>query len=439
MTPGLPTVSGLFTCLWCFLSIIQSLDSQASEGFLAGASQAEITPQEPVPMWGYGSRKDALSEGTMDPLKATAIVLQAGQEKLAIVGLDLGRSPSEESLQRIRQRILESAGIGHSMLAGSHTHHGPILEFSDQPQRGQGKFDAALRYYRQMEDAIVKAILEADKKLTPALLATGSVELEGYNRNRHSKQQPAPLDRSLSVLRLDSAATGKPIAVLVNFAAHPTSIPESQRVFSADFVGSLRSEVENSMGGVSVFMQGACGDLSTNRGPHGDHAQYGKALGIKAVELAASLQPQPVDSPSLKVYEERFTFTPRTDLANPLIRAAYNMAFFPELVNCFIDEYADGVRPRMTVAVLNQNIAMVGGSGEFFCQHAIRLRERAKVDQLFFFGYCNGYHQYFPTIEAAAEGGYGADSKVAPAEVGAGEQLMNKSLEWIFRMQGAKL
>jgi hypothetical protein len=28
---------------------------------------------------------------------------------------------------------------------------------------------------------------------------------------------------------------------------------------------------------------------------------------------------------------------------------------------------------------------------------------------------------------------------VAPAAVGAGEQLMNTSLEWIFRMQGAKL
>ena len=71
----------------------------------------------------------------------------------------------------------------------------------------------------------------------------------------------------------------------------------------------------------------------------------------------------------------------------------------------FVDEYSDGIRPRLTVAVLNGEIALVGASGEFFCQHANRLRERARVRQLFFFGYCNGYHQYFPTIEAAAEGG----------------------------------
>jgi len=115
---------------------------------------------------------------------------------------------------------------------------------------------------------------------------------------------------------------------------------------------------------------------------------------------------------------------------------AYSVAFFPELIANFVDEYADGVRPRLTVALLNGDIAMVGASGEFFCEHAMRLRTRARTGGFFFFGYCNGYHQYFPTIEAAAEGGYGADNQVAPAEVGAGERLMNSALTWLFQMQG---
>ncbi|MBX3420164.1 MAG: neutral/alkaline non-lysosomal ceramidase N-terminal domain-containing protein [Pirellulaceae bacterium] len=406
--------------------------------FLAGAGQADVTPTEPVPMWGYGSRKDALSVGTLDPLMATAIVIQAGEDKLAIVGLDLGRSPNELSMQRIRERI-KAVGIDYSMMAGSHTHHGPVLELADSPGRGQGKFNASLRYYQRLEDGIVAAILDANKNLVPAKLATGSVDLEGFNRNRHSKMQPPPLDRSLAVMQLVGKDSDKVIATLVNFAAHPTSLPDSQNEFSSDYVGALRTEIESSLGGQAVFMQGASGDLSTNRGPHGDHAQYGRALGKEAVKLARTLKPQEVPNPSLKVREDRFTFKPRTDLNNPLIRAAYTMAFFPELVACFVDEYAEGVRPRITVALLNGQIALVGGSGEFFCAHAINLRKRARVDQLFFFGYCNGYHQYYPTIEGAAEGGYGADSQVAPAAVGAGEQLMNTSLEWIFRMQGAKM
>jgi hypothetical protein len=64
------------------------------------------------------------------------------------------------------------------------------------------------------------------------------------------------------------------------------------------------------------------------------------------------------------------------------------------------------------------------------------LKERARVKQLFFFGYANGYHQYFPTIEAVAEGGYGADNAVSPVAVGAGEQMMDTALIWIYQMLG---
>ena len=387
-------------------------------------------------MWGYGERHAQLSNGTLDPLQASVVVIQAGGRKLAIVGLDLGRSPSEQSLQNIRDRIQSEAGIEYSFIAGSHTHHGPVLELSDEKGKGKGRFDAAIRYYQQLEDAIVAAIVEADKSLSPAKLATGAKDIDGFNRNRHTKLQPPPVDRSLAVLRLDDAATGKPIAVLVNFTGHPTSISAKTLEFSADYVGAMKATVEKDFGGIAIFMQGASGDLSINKGAHGDHLGFGQALGREVVKLAASLQPVVVDKPSLEVKEERFQFESRTDLSNPMVRVAYSVAFFPELVANFSDEYVDGVRPRLTVALLNGDIAMVGASGEFFCQHAIRLRERARTGQLFFFGYCNGYHQYFPTIEGAAEGGYGADSQVAPAAVGAGEKLMNTALMWLFQMQG---
>ncbi len=414
---------------------VPALVQAQPERFQAGAAKRDITPQEPVPMWGYGARHAALSEGVLDPLFASAVVIQAGDEKLAIVGLDLGRSPSEASLERIRERIKSEAGIEHAMIAGSHTHHGPVLELSNAPGKGQGRFDAALRYYQQMEDAIVEAIVEANQRMVPAKLASATVELEGYNRNRHSKLKPAPLDTSLSVLRFDNA-DGEPIVVLVNFTGHPTSVPGETLKFSADYVGAMKDKVEAELGGVAIFMQGASGDLSINKGPDSDHVIYGQALGSEVVRLAQTLQPVEVAKPSLKVREERFQFASRSNFNNPLVRGAYSVAFFPELIANFVDEYTDGIRPRLTVAVLNGELGFVGGSGEFFCAHANRLRERARVERLFFFGYCNGYHQYFPTIEAVAEGGYGADSQVAPAEVGAGEKLMNAALMWLYELRG---
>ncbi|MBL8208431.1 MAG: hypothetical protein JNM09_29650, partial [Blastocatellia bacterium] len=206
-----------------FVFTIQ-LNAQAN--FQAGAARRDITPTEALPMWGYGDRHDALSDGKLDPLFAAAVVIKTGDSKIAIVGLDLGRSPNEQSLQRIRQRIKAETGIEHSFIAGSHTHHAPVLELSDEEGKGKGRFDAALRYYKQMEEAIVAVIIEANSRLVPAKLASGIFKLDGFNRNRHTKLEPKPVDRDFGLLRFDDA-TGKAIAVLVNYTAHPTSIPSS--------------------------------------------------------------------------------------------------------------------------------------------------------------------------------------------------------------------
>jgi len=427
-------IESLFMCIARWIAGLLLAFAAWGQTFEAGTGRRDITPREAVPMWGYGERHDALSDGVLDPLYADALVMQAGARKIAIVGLDLGRAPAEASLQRIRRAIKEQAGIEYSIIAGSHTHHGPVLELSDQESKGKGRFDAALRYYHRMEDGIVDAILEANSKLAPARLAVGSVQLEGFNRNRHTHIEPKPSDRELAVMRFDDAA-GMPLAILVNFAAHPTMLPARTMKFSADYVGALKAEIMKETGAAAIFMQGAAGDQSVNAGGK-DYQAYGQALAREAVKLAKSLTPQEEAHPSLECREERFRFASRTDFANPLVRAAYEKAFFPELVPNYIDEYAGGIRPRLTVALLNGDIALVGVSGEFFSNHAIRLKARARVRQLFFFGYANGYHQYFPTIEAVAEGGYGADSAVSPAAVGAGEQIMDAGLIWIYQMLG---
>ena len=94
------------------------------------------------------------------------------------------------------------------------------------------------------------------------------------------------------------------------------------------------------------------------------------------------------------------------------------------------------MRPHLTVALLDGRVGFVGVSGEFFCEHALRLRQRSRLEGLLFLGYCNDYQQYFPTIEAAADGGYGADSTVSPVELGAGERMMDQALMDLLQLQG---
>ncbi len=57
-----------------------------------------------------------------------------------------------------------------------------------------------------------------------------------------------------------------------------------------------------------------------------------------------------------------------------------------------------------------------------------------------FFGYTHTsageYAGYVPDIRSAAYGGYGADSNQSTLQVGAGEAVMNKHLENLYRLRG---
>jgi len=102
----------------------------------------------------------------------------------------------------------------------------------------------------------------------------------------------------------------------------------------------------------------------------------------------------------------------------------------------YVKLYGESLAAELNTLLLNAEIALVGGSGEFFCNHANRLKARSYVKHTLFFGYFNGHGMYFPTIEAASEGGYGADPGVSLAEIGAGERMMDKALLNIYLLQG---
>src|SRR5262245_59184211 len=81
----------------------------AAGGLRAGAAVADVTPPVGFPLWGYAARRDAPSVGVLDPLKARALVLEAGGERVAFVSLDLGRAPTRTSSEAIRARVRKEA------------------------------------------------------------------------------------------------------------------------------------------------------------------------------------------------------------------------------------------------------------------------------------------------------------------------------------------
>ncbi len=417
-------------CRFCyplalFLPLLAPHRAVAQE-FRAGAAVVEITPPIGYPLWGYAARKDQPSDGVLDPLKARALVLGVGTERIALVSLDLGRAPTRASFALIRARA-KAAGVDHVFLVATHTHHGPCVELDDWPT-------PQTSYVRQLEQKIGDAIAAAAKAAQPARYGVAAKEVP-FNRNRHSKRAEKPVDRELLVLRVEDL-DGKPIAHAVNFAAHSTTLDAKGHKFSADYPGVLAALVEKETGVPCLFLQGAAGDLSPDPARGAGHEAFGRALGREVLALTATIRCAVPDKPTLALREEEFSFTSRVDLSNAVVGLLYAQAFFPALVAFYEREYKDGIRPRLSVALLDGRIGFVGVSGEFFSGHALALKRRARLDHLFFFGYCNDYQQYFPTIEAAAEGGYGADPTVAPVEIGAGEKMMDRALIHLFKLRG---
>lgn len=128
-----------------FLAIVLLLSSNAeAKHFKVGFAKQDITPTKPTPMWGYGARHAALSTGVRDPLYAKAVVIDVGTQKLAIVGRDLGRSPTDAMMVRIRDAIRTTSEVGLIMISGSHTHHGPVIELLDEAGKAVSTVGTAL-------------------------------------------------------------------------------------------------------------------------------------------------------------------------------------------------------------------------------------------------------------------------------------------------------
>ena len=408
---------------------------EPAPGFRAGVASRDVTPPAATPMWGYGARHDALSRGVHDPLVARALVLEAGGAKLAIVAMDLGRGPTPAMMAEIREALAPRRFAG-LLICGSHTHHGPVIELTDLPGRGRGKFDAAVAYARDLPATIAGAIADADDRLEPAAVRAAAKDVP-LNRNRHSKRSPKSTDPRLTAIRVDRP-DGSPIALLVHFAAHPVMRPADDLTFSADYPGAMRAAIEERLKAPALFLQGAGGDMSPNPPPDEPSPDaFGRALGLEALALADEAAAAAPVRPAIDATVESHAFGTRLDLANPLNRLLYGRAFFPELVENLVAEYAGGMRPETTTALLGDSVGLVGLPGEPFHSHATRLRTRADLPHALVLGYCNGHNLYFPTIDAASEGGYGADPRMAPIALGAGESMLDRALIALYRMRGS--
>jgi hypothetical protein len=151
-----------------------------------------------------------------------------------------------------------------------------------------GIHDPAL--YEFIVKKFVDVIQRAEQHLQPVVVGTSGRHIPGWNRNR--REPDGVTDDELTVTRIDGVG-GKPLAVLVNFTAHPTFMSEREMLFSGDWPGHLQRTVEAVVGeGVTaMYYNGAEGDQSPTPRPDSGESpweraeRYGLDLGLVAADL----------------------------------------------------------------------------------------------------------------------------------------------------------
>ncbi len=433
---------------FCILAALAGVLSPVHAATLrAGAGKVDITPPPGELMWGYEDRLKPAT-GTLDPLYARVLVLESGEKRLALVTLDLGRSFGAASLDRLRESAKRSSRISCLLVAASHTHSAPVVQ--DEYKTGPPAWEQAAL------DKIGRVIQEVSRGLVEARIGTGSgVAYIGHNRlrvnadgsvswfERNITRIPtAPVDPTVSVIRVDKM-DGSALAVLTQYACHPVVFGSDNLQYSADFPGVMNRIVEEKTGGhaVSFFLQGAPGDINPYYAvtPVAEDAVKwrdwsGERLGREAARVAAGIHTESAAESSIDFAEESITV--RLRWHEDKFRAALLKFLGPQ----GMEVYGAAIKPEFPVPVatvlINKKIALMTMPGEPFVEFQMNWRDRCPVAAAFLAGYANGYFGYFPTIAAAARGGYGAASASTWAEPGAGERMVDHAVIKIHEMLG---
>ncbi len=281
--------------VFMFILLCNVLISKGA-GLNANVASVNITPplEMKYTLGGYGERENTPADGIHDSIWAKAMVLKDNTKKYAIITIDiLGLPPNVKTdlLKRISDKGWSADNI---ILLPSHSHGS--LEMAALNSRNIlgikqiGLFQPELLEF--FLDKLETLIIDADKNFQSVKIETASKQIENLNRNRRGGIE---VDRELTVTRVDKM-NGEPLAVVVNWTAHPTFIDGKDMLVSAEWPGYLQTELQHMIGkGVTVmYYNGAEGDqspvLDKNLNAYEKIQEYGKMVAEKAYSIYREIE-----------------------------------------------------------------------------------------------------------------------------------------------------
>ena len=279
-----------------FLVVTYSISFGQEKIFKAGAAKRVITPQPLLSVSGGVGTPNPVTTKKGD-LFVRALVFEKGSERIAIVGIDNLGWPAV--LGNKSRELIKGIPAENILIGVTHTHSAPdAYGFPDE----NGNIGADLKYLDWCVIQIADAVNEAINNLEPANL---KIAVEEAKENiAYNYYAPQLYDRRCGVFQAVSQNSDKTIATLVNYATHPEIIGSERGILTPDLCGPLYDRIENKVGGIAIFMNGAQGGMVTadNRLEGGGEAnnweeciRNGELLADEALRIIekAKIQPNP--------------------------------------------------------------------------------------------------------------------------------------------------
>ena len=404
-------------------------------GYFVGYARRDISPLEPVPLMGYGNTTRRISGPVLDPLYATCVAISDNKgETVLMLGID-ATVPNYRGF--IQDTVGEALGIAPERIVvnATHTHSAP-----DQDAKHPGVEPYRELYKKNCVEACLAAF--ADRK--PATLYYGSIETEGLNfvrhyrmddgsfggdnfgdwENHHAVANATEVDPTMHLLKFVREAA--PDVVVMSWRAHASITGGSRKPdVSADFVGSVRSFLEEQTGCLFAYWQGCAGNVNPrSRIPEQDctrdYLEFGKLLGGFALRGLENMTQQPAGD----IRFEKHTFPGRVNHAQDHLaeKAAEIKAYYAETADWsgakkmgapfgirtpFMAggivkraQYPETWDTTVTGIVLHNDLAIIGACHEMFDTTGQYVEDHSPFKNTISLGYTNGQLGYMPTAYA---------------------------------------
>lgn len=446
--------------------------------FCVGFADRIITPDEPMPMGGYGNTSNRIHRRVLEDLHAicTAMTDSAGNTVLLLTTDTTRAYPS--FVADTRKRICEETGIPEDriMITATHTHSGPdLLNFDEE---------SVLRYLPRLKDLLAQCAGEALEDRKVSRIFVGSVEATGLNFVKHYKhttpegetkffgdnfgkevmdettRHATEADPTLHLIQFKREG-GKDV-VLANWRAHPQLTGGNLKLdMSADYPAAFRSVLGAQLNCHVHYLQGAAGNINPKSRIPGenyttDHNVHGARLAYFAVKgLEGNMREVPAGTVRTKqvtfVGKVNHTMDHQVELCREITKywtgtgdrpGAYRMcrehglespyqaasiigkANLPETLELELDAIAVG-----------DHVAFVTAPNELFDTNSVYTEEHSPFGMTFTCGYANDHVFYIPSRFGFEYNCY--ESHVSRFVAGTGEEVSETFLTMLSELKDA--